>query len=297
MNCVVVCNSGSDSLSKVNIKNMEVKTLKLSTQGNLYGPHELTKYKGKILTANNYNNSISVIDVRNFNEEKSIYIGAHPNDIRIYKDKGYVLCGDSNSIIVYDLINDKIQYQINTGIYPHSIALVNDTAFVANMYEDTIGIIDCIENTYVDSIKVGNNPGKIKISNDKKYLYICISNLECDNKGYISIIDAKLFKVICTIDVGFMPIDLYEYETYLYVSNLCSGYISIINLNTFKEENIIICNGMPRGLVRYEENLFVCDYLNNVIKIIDKKHNIIKAIAVGKEPSAMTFINDSTDKL
>ena len=54
--------------------------------------------------------------------------------------------------------------------------------------------------------------GKIKISNDKKYLYICVSNLECDNKGYVTIMNAKLLKEICRIEVGFMPVDLYEYE-------------------------------------------------------------------------------------
>lgn len=297
MNCVVVCNSGSDSVSKINIENMEVKTLKLFLEGNLYGPHELTRYKGKILTANNYNNSMSVIDVKNFSEEKNLYIGAHPNDIGVYKDKVYILCGDSDSIIVYDLINEKIQYQIKTGMYPHSIALINDIGFVANMYEDTIGVIDCIKNTYTHSIRVGNNPMKIKISKDNKYLYICVSNLEYDQKGYISIMDLELLKVICKIEVGFMPVDIYEYENYLYVCNLCSGYISVINLDTFTEEDIIICGGMPRGIIRYKENLFICDYLNNMLKIVDKNYNIIKATTLGKEPSAMTFIKDSTDKL
>lgn len=295
MSYIVVCNTGSDSLNKINTENFNSQSIVLSADESPYGPHGLSLYKDKILVANNYNNSISLIDYKNFKEEGNIYIGAHPNDIVAHNDLAYVSCGESNSLIIYDLINERVDFEIPTGRFPHNIVLEEERnlLFVSNMEDESISVIDYINSKEIKRIKVENTPMKISISKNNKYLYVCISNLGYDKNGSIGIIELNSLELIRKVNVGLSPVDLFEDDNYIYVSNLCDGSISIVNLNELKEERKIIVGGMPRGIVKIKENIFVGDYLNgklNIIGIDDKK---IKVIPLGKEPNAMTLVNQT----
>jgi YVTN family beta-propeller protein len=290
---IVVCNTGSDSLNKINTENFDNKSIILSADESPLGPHGLSVYKDKILVANNYNNSISLIDYTNFKEEGNIYIGAHPNDIVAHNGLCYVSCGESNSLIIYDLINESVNFEIPTGRFPHNVVLEKERnlIFISNMGEESISVIDYVNNKEIKRIKVENTPIKISISKNKKYLYVCISYLGYDKKGSVGIIELNTLELIGMVKVGLSPVDLFEDNNWIYVSNLCDGSISILNLKELREENKIIVGGMPRGIIKFKENIFVGDYLNGKLNIIGIKNNEIKAIPLGKEPNAMTLVN------
>jgi len=293
MSYIVVCNTGSDSLNKINTENFNNQSIILSADESPFGPHGLSLYKDKILVANNYNNTISLIDYKIFKEEGSLYIGAHPNDIVAHNGLAYVSCGESNSLIIYDMIDERVNFEIPTGRFPHNIVLEEEKnlIFITNMGEESISVIDYINNKEIKRIKVENTPIKISISKNKKYLYVCISFLGSDKKGSIGIIDLNTLELIFKIQVGLSPVDLFEEDNYIYVSNLCDGSISIINLNKLTEENKIVIGGMPRGIIKFKENLFVGDYLNGKLNVIGMKDKEIKVIPLGKEPNAMTLVN------
>ena len=292
MSYIVLCNTGSDSLNKINTENLKNQSIFLSAGESPFGPHGLSLYKDKILVANNYNNSISLVNYKSFKEENNIYIGAHPNDIVAHDDIAYVSCGESNSLIIYDMINDRVNFEVPTGRFPHNIVLLEEEnlIFISNMGDDSISVIDYINNKEIKRIKVENTPTKINISKNKKCLYVCMSYLGYDRKGSIGIIDLKTLELINKVKVGLSPIDLFEDDNYLYVSNLCDGSISIVNLKDLKEENKIIIGGMPRGIVKVKENIFVGDYLNGILNVIGIENKKIKAIPIGSEPNAMTLV-------
>lgn len=294
MSSIVLCNTGSDSLSKINSQDLKIENLYLSIGEKPFGPHGLSLYKDKILVANNYNNSISIIDLNEFKEEKNLYIGAHPNDLVAHNNRIYVTCGESNSVIVYDLINERTDFELPTGGFPHSIELLKKEklAFISNMAEDSISVIDCNTNKIIKNIIVGENPIKINLSDKNNYLYVCMSYLGSDKEGYVGIISLKNLDVIAKIKVGLAPVDLFEYNNYLYVSNFCGGSISVINLNTFKEEKKINIGGMPRGIVKINEKIYIGDYLNGSLKIVDVKNKFMKSILTGIEPNEMLIINE-----
>lgn len=293
MSYIVVCNTGSDSLNKINAENFNSQSIILSADESPFGPHGLSLYKDKILVANNYNNSISVIDYKTFKEEGNIYIGAHPNDIVAHNGLAYVSCGESNSVIIYDLVNERVDFEIPTGRFPHNIALEEERnlIFISNMEEESISVIDYVNNKEIKRIKVENTPIKINISKNKKYLYVCISYLGYDKKGSVGIIELNTLELVGKVQVGISPVDLFEEDNYIYVSNLCDGSISIINLNTLIEEDKIIVGGMPRGIVKFKDNIFVGDYLNGKLNVIGMINKEVKAIPIGKEPNAMTLVN------
>jgi len=292
MSYIILCNTGSDSLNKINTENLKNQSIFLSAGESPFGPHGLSLYKDKILVANNYNNSISLINYKSFKEENNLYIGAHPNDIVAHDDIAYVSCGESNSLIIYDMINERVNFEVPTGRVPHNIALLEkeNLLFISNMGDDSISVIDYINNKEIKRIKVENTPTKINVSKNKKYLYVCMSYLGYDRKGSIGIIELKTLELINKIQVGLSPVDLFEEDDYLYVSNLCEGSISIVNLKDIKEENKIIIGGMPRGIVKVKKNIFVGDYLNGILNIIGIENKKIKTISTGTEPNAMVLV-------
>lgn len=295
MSYIILCNTGSDSINKIDTENLKNQNVFLSNGENPFGPHGLSLYKDKILVANNYNNSISIINYKNLKEENNLYIGAHPNDIVANNDIVYVSCGESNSLIIYDLINERVNFEVPTGRFPHNIALLEEKnlIFISNMGDDSISVIDYLNNKEIKRIKVESTPIKISISKDKKYLYVCMSYLGHDKEGSIGIVQIKTLELVNKIKVGLSPVDLFEDSNYLYVTNLCDGSISIVNLSELKEENKIIVGGMPRGIVKVKDNIFVGDYLNGILNIVGIDNKKIKAIPVGSEPNAMTLVDDT----
>lgn len=293
MSYIILCSTGSDSINKIDTENLKNQSIFLSNGESPFGPHGLSLYEDKILVANNYNNSISIINYKEFKEENNLYIGAHPNDIIANNDIVYVSCGESNSLIIYDLINERVNFEVPTGRFPHNIALLEDKnlIFISNMGDDSISAIDYLNNKEIKRIKVENTPIKISISKNKKYLYVCMSYLGHDKEGSIGIVEIKTLELVNKIKVGLSPVDLFEDNNYLYVSNLCDGSISVVNLSRLKEENKIIVGGMPRGIVKVKDNIFVGDYLNGILNIIGIDNKKIKAIPVGSEPNAMTLVD------
>lgn len=118
-----------------------------------------------------------------------------------------------------------------------------------------------------------------------------MSYLGYDKDGYVGIISLESLELVYKIRVGFSPVDLFEDNDYLYVSNFCGQSISIVNLKTLKEEKRVDITGMPRGIIKFNEKIFVADYLNGVVNVINLKTKQAKAIAVGKEPNAMTLVD------
>ncbi|MGN0145286.1 MAG: YncE family protein [Clostridium sp.] len=302
MSYIILCSTGSDMLSRIDTESLELRNYILSGSEKSFGPHEITLYKDKIVTANNYNGTISIIDrsvfESNTDEEyfrdrySNIYVGAYPNDVVQYENNFFVTCGESNSVIVYDLENEKISFNIPVGIFPHNITIYEKKklAFVSNMGDDSISVIDLRNKKEIKRITVENTPIKISLSNNNDYLYVCMSYLGYDKEGYVGIISLDSLELVYKIKAGFSPVDLFEDNEYLYVSNFCGNSISILNIHELKEERKIHMSGMPRGIVKYHEKIFTSDYLNGVVRIIDLEEKEIKVIAAGKEPNAMTLI-------
>lgn len=156
MSYVVLCNIGLDSLSKINIESLKVEDLYLFIGENLFGFYGLLLYEDKILVVNNYNNSILIVNIFDFKEEKNLYIGVYFNDIKVYNDLVYVVCGEFNLLIVYDLINERVNFEIFIGKFFYNILLFKEEnfIFVSNMSDDSIIVIDILKNIIIKKIKV-----------------------------------------------------------------------------------------------------------------------------------------------
>lgn len=291
MSSVIVCNTGSDSISKINTSDLSLENLPLDFEEKPIGPHGIYTVNNKIYTANNYNNSISIINGDTFKEEKSIYIGPYPNDIVILKDKLYITCGEGNALIIYDVIEEKILFEVPIGKWPHNIAAYNEAQmlFVSNLEGDSISVVDGIDNKVIKTITTLEYPTKVILSKDKSKLYVCESYIGEDTYGYVEVFSTRDLMSIKRIKVGKAPLDMWDDGKNLFVSNFSDGTISIIDTDTLKEVKKIYIGSMPKGIVKYENKLFIGDYLKGRLILLDLETEKIKVITIGKEPNAMTL--------
>ena len=288
-----VCNTSSDCISKVDLDSyIEEEKIYLDSENlKRIGPHGIYVHENKIITANSYDNSISLVNMDSY-ETESYFTGMHCNDLSVYDNKVYVLCGDSDDILVFDLDKKHIVEAIPCGNLPHSIYICKkrNLIIVANMNSDSITIIDGAENGNIKSVRVGAYPTKAVITADGNYILVCESNIGMDSKGSISIISLKNLNVLYKIPVGNSPVDMYFNERFCYVSNFGEGTVSIVDINNYKEIKKIEVGGMPRGILEDEKYLYVGDNYNNLLIRIDKRNENKKAIAIGGEPTGMTLL-------
>ena len=293
MNYLIVCNTGSDSISKIPlINNLNEKII--SKEVNLKkdrekGPTSIYIHNNISYIANNYDNSISVVDLDAEIERDILYVGAQPNDLIAFKNYLYIVCSESNALVLFDIEEKKSILDIKLNSWPYNLDISDNLnlIFVSNFQSNNISIIDTLTNQVVKNLEVFEYPTKIKVSKDKKYLYVCESYMGDDKNGFVEIFDLKNFYSIRKIMVGKVPIDIYEEDNIIYVANLEDENITLINKKDFKKIGDIYVGGMPRSIIKYNNLLYLSDYLNGRVVCIDLENNNRKSIAIGKEPNAM----------
>jgi YVTN family beta-propeller protein len=291
MSYLYICNTSSDTISKVNLEDfIEVSRINLGINNTgRVGPHGICIFKENLLIANNFSNSISIL--KDDKEIDSQYVGSHCNDICVFKNNAYIICGESNSIIVFDLINKSIVEQITCECSPHSINFdyKNEKILVSNMESDSLTLIDCHDRENIKHIRVGAYPTKAVFSVNGEYIYVCESNLGGYDRGNISVISSSNYKVLYKIPVGYSPIDMDCDNENCYISNFGEGTISIVNINNYKQIKKINVGGMPRGIKKIGEYLYVGDNYNNQLLRINIESENKKAINIGGEPNGMAL--------
>lgn len=294
MSKLYVCNTFSDNISVVNIGDFkeEKKIYLKSAHIDKIGPHGICNYKDKLLIANNYSNTISIVDKEGEKEVESYFIGMHCNDVVVYEDKAYVICGESNCVVMFNLITHKIEEEIPCGNLPHSIEINKQKGLmlISNFQSDSITLVDLKNSKDIMQIRVGSYPTKALFTVDGEHIIVCESNIGADIRGNISIISLKALRLINRILVGKYPVDMYVNASYCFISNFGDGTLSIADINNYKEIKRINIGGMPRGIIKINNNIYVGDNYNNLLIEVDIKKENKKVISIGGEPTGMTYI-------
>lgn len=288
MSSIVLCNTGADSLSKIDLETFDVKKILFTLVEKPIGPHGIRSYDGKIITANNYSDSISIFSGDTLEEESNIKIGSKPNDLVKVDDKIYTICGESNSIVVYDLNQNRVSWELHTGNWPHSIDYCRDGGliFVSNLEENCTNIIKIDGYQIVKTLLTPEYPTKVKVSNDEGYIYICESYLGSDENGYLDVFSTESFNRVARVEVGTSPIDMYEDDYNIYISNFTEGSISIVSKNKFEVIKTLYIGGMPKGILKKDNKIYIGDYLKGRLIVVEDE-KIKKIIAIESEPNAM----------
>ena len=231
----------------------------------------------KVYVANEYSNTVSVLDTETDMVKSSIKVGIFPYgiDINPLNNRVYVTNRGSNTVSVIDgSINTKLA-DIAVGKSPVGV-VVNPSAnwiYVTNLNDGTVSVIDGITNGVIDTISVGKTPYGIEVNPlfNKIYVADIIKNT-------ISVIDGETNKISANISVGKRPtgleIDLTKGRNKLYVANHDSDSISVVDMTT----NMVIGNitsggDSPVGIAinPITGKLYVSNIVSNTVSVIDTK--------------------------
>jgi YVTN family beta-propeller protein len=231
----------------------------------------------KVYVANEYSNTISVLDTETDMVKSSIKVGIFPYgiDINPLNNRVYVTNRGSNTVSVIDGSIDSKLADIAVGKSPVGV-VVNPSAnwiYVTNLNDGTVSVIDGITNEVIDTISVGKTPYGIEVNPlfNKIYVADIIKNM-------ISVIDGETNKISANISVGKRPtgleIDLTNGRNKLYVANHDSDSISVVDMTT----NMVIGNitsggDSPVGIANnpITGKLYVSNIVSNTVSVIDTK--------------------------
>lgn len=299
---IYVANKGDDTITWIKNKQLK-KNIKVYSYDGIYkdkqyndsasavGPHKLILNKNLniLYSLNVYDNSISIIDLKNFDFIKSIYVGLSPNDGIIFDNYIFISCGDTDCINIFDITSEKVIAQINVGSLPQRIIYSNryKKAFVANMNSESVTIVDPINMVYVKDIILGSRPCDICLSKDEKYLFISNINFETGFNGNLKIYDIFEEKVIKTVDCGRYPISIVYDNDNIYIADSYLNTLRKIDLSTLKHKEIF-SGYMPSYILVNDRNIVMSVTGEDSIFLIYKDSlKIENRIRVGKEPEGL----------
>jgi YVTN family beta-propeller protein len=164
-----------------------------------------TQVPHTLYVANQFADTISVVDGATFVVAATIPTGRNPHEILVdvSKSVAYVSNRREDTVSVIELRSRKELARIPAPGEPHGLALSADGAMLFSTGWKEINVIDIRTRQLVASIPVGQAPHMLHRSPDKMRLYT--GNM---HDGTISVIDISRRVVIATIPVGRMPEDL-----------------------------------------------------------------------------------------
>jgi YVTN family beta-propeller protein len=231
----------------------------------------------KVYVANEYSNTVSVIDTETDKVQNRINVDVFPYgiDTNPLNNRVYVTNKGSNTVSVIDgSINSKLA-DITVGKSPVGI-VVNPSAnwiYVTNLEDGTLSIIDGISNEVIKTLSVGKIPYGIAVNPLSNKVYVT----DIDSNT-VSVIDGETNNITAKISVGKRPtglaIDITEVNNRLYVANHDSDSISVIDTITNNViDNITSGGDSPVGIAinPITKKLYVSNIASNTVSVIDTK--------------------------
>jgi YVTN family beta-propeller protein len=213
----------------------------------------------KVYVANEFSNTVSIIDGSTDKIQAAIKVGSFPYgiDVNPLNNRVYVANRGSNSISVIDGSTSLKIAEVQVGKSPVAIAVNPSSSliYVTNIESGTVSVIDGITNTVSSTIKVGNIPYGIAVNPTTNITYV--TNI---GDGTISVIDNSKSN------------NNYNNHNNIQLARILDNVSGII---------------APAGIaINISTNkAFVTDYASNTVFVIDLKTNrVVDKIKVGNNP-------------
>jgi YVTN family beta-propeller protein len=237
---------------------------------------DINPITNKLYVANQFSNTISVIDIDKSKVEKNIDVGNSPYDVRVnpFSNRIYASNRDSDTISVIDGFTNKELTNISVGDSPLGIGinLGRGWVYVANLDSNTITVIDAIDNHIIKTLKYASLPYDIVINPLTNKVYV--SDL---GKDSVLVLDGSNNTLVSTIPVGLNPsvLAINTQTNTIYVSNFSNDTVSIINGTSNKVETNIKVGNNPVGIAVNPRinKIYVNNLADNTISVINGTTN------------------------
>lgn len=306
-NKLLVANTGSDSLTVIDLKNYDTNTFQLYSMKEKYdnissyrktpkiGTHQLAVGSNPdiIYSVNSYDNSVFKIDIVNKRVEDVVYVGCYPTHIQIVNGQIYVTNSDSNSVSIIDEKEFVLIENIPVGEKPHDIKVdrSSNKIYVANSNGYSINVIH-LDKAKEDKIKLDIHPLHLYLSSKK--MYILSPQTNGMENSCISIFDLEKREIIQRIFIDDVIVDMATVivKDILFTTNVSDGNLYKLDFEKNETINKYYLGGMPNNILWDEQDkLYITDIQKNIVNVFDYKgSNITNSIKVGFEPNGLIFI-------
>ncbi len=220
-------------------------------------------------------------------------------------NRAYVTNLFANSVSVINLNNYQIERNIAVGANPEEIILAQGKAYVANSgfgWGNTLSVIDLSMQKVIKNIKVGDNPIYLEIDNDDEINVLCqgrwpswTDTTDKGTDGGLYIIDPEADVVVDSLHLSGHPAELTfdGNETGFFISG--NGVVSYsTKTNEIINNQLINDNfyGLEADLIT--QQIFALDAKDftqsGSLYIYDFQGNLQGSFTVGLIPGAVTFI-------
>jgi YVTN family beta-propeller protein len=159
----------------------------------------------RLYVANQFADSISVVDGTTFTVLRHIATGDNPHEILVDEQGQVAYVGNrrDDTISVIDIGTDEETARIDSPGAPHGLALSADRATLFVTGGGAINVIDLAARRMVGAIAVGRTPHMLHRTPDSTH--ILTGNMGDDT---VSVIELSTRKVVATVPVGRTPEDL-----------------------------------------------------------------------------------------
>ena len=269
-NCII-CISAQDDQKVISLKSNPI-----INSGSFPIGVDINPITNKLYVANQFSNTISVIDIDKSKVEKNIDVGDSPYDVDVnpFSNRIYTSNRDSDSVSVIDGFTNKELTKVTVGDSPLGIGinLGRGWVYVANLDSSTITVIDAIDNHVIKTLKYATLPYDIVINPLTNRVYV--SDLGRDR---VLVLDGSNNTLVSTVPVGSKPsvLAINIQTNMIYVSNFSNDSVSVINGTSNKVETNIKVGHNPVGIAvnpRINE-IYVNNLPDNTISVINGTTN------------------------
>jgi YVTN family beta-propeller protein len=214
-------------------------------------------------------------------------------------NKLYVANQFSNTVTVLDGNTNNIESTIQVDNFPYDLEVnpYNNRIYVTNRGSNTVSVIDGSTNQRLSNINVGESPVGISINPSENRIYV--TNLGKNSSlSIIDGISNKVTGNV-ELNGLFYGVSVNPLTKTIYLSNIKNHTISVLDEKTKNIVNNISVERIPTGInINYKSDLiYVTNYLSNSISVIDGKTNKVNStIKVGQQPVDI-IINPLTNKI
>jgi len=303
-NKLIVANTGSDSISIIDIENYSLlETIhfsesvkikdKTTSTGPYVGPHHICfKENNIIYSANSYNNSVYKINIDSKEIEDIVFVGSFPSHIVFHNGLIFVTNSDSNSISVIEEKGFNVIENIPAGERPHDIKVdkANNRLYISNNNGYSVDMIDLTLNIE-KKINLKYNPVHIVVEDDIMFVLSPPSNGLVDSRLVVYSLDKE--ETIEEIYVSGVIVDMVTLEDKetAFLTNVEDGNLYEIDLLKYKIKSVYNIGGMPNNIIKKKDELFISDALYNRVVVFNHiQCRIVCSIDVGIEPNGLILI-------
>lgn len=202
-------------------------------------PNYPPAYREYAYVTNGKSNTVSVLDMRNYNAIATIAVGKNPTSVAAnpQKNEVYVANAGSDSISVIDAEQNKAVGTIAVDHIPYFVDVSADgtRAYVANSGANSVSVVDLGTRRVLHNIKVGEAPGLARVSSDGKV--VVVSERKGDS---VSVIDTSTVAVRSSVPICEQPTDVEILPDSSKAFVACSGtaQVAVIGLKLPSSENL-----------------------------------------------------------